>query len=209
LARARVLLLLAATAIALVAAGAARADGDPASDVLYTERVFFPYGSPVSGAQRKALTARVVAAEKAGYQIRVALIAAPLDLGAVTSLWRKPRQYASFLDVELSFVYKGPLLIVMPAGLGFAHYKHRTDSEYRALAGIRVAKGGDGLAATAIEAVEALAARAGHPITGPGASSSGSSGLSDVLLGVIAFAALVVATGGVVLVRRRRDGPTR
>ena len=33
---------------ALIGAGVARADGDPASDVLYSGHVFFPYSSPIS-----------------------------------------------------------------------------------------------------------------------------------------------------------------
>ena len=49
----------------------------------------------------------------------MAIIGAPVDLGAVTALWDKPPAYASFLGVELSLVYKQRLLIVMPNGFGF------------------------------------------------------------------------------------------
>jgi hypothetical protein len=89
------------------------------------------------------------------------------DLGAVTILWRKPKQYARFLGLELSFAYKGPLLIVMPAGIGFSHFHRGTAAEYRTLAPVPLQPGADGLALTATRAVEKLAARAGHPIAAP------------------------------------------
>jgi hypothetical protein len=194
-----VLLLVAAS---LVGAGTARADGDPASDVLYTGRVFFPYTTKVSSSAQESLVATVAAAEKAGYPIRVALIAGPVDLGAITALWEKPRKYASFLSLELSFVYTGPLLIVMPAGFGFAHYKEKAATEYAALSSLRVAGGCDGLAATAVKAVKLLAARAGHPVTASG-SSSGSPWTNRVLAGAIALAFIVASACGAILVRRR------
>ena len=192
-----------ALAIALCAAGAARADGDPASDVLYTDPVFFPYDTTISKSAQQALVKTLSSSEKAGYPIRVALIAQPSYLGAVTSLWKKPRQYARFLSLELSFVYKGPLLIVMPSGIGFDRYKQGVEAEYEVLAGVRVAGGRDGLAQTADRAVTVLAARAGHTIT-PGSASSGSSGAAGWVAGVIAFALIVAAAGGLVFLRRRR-----
>jgi hypothetical protein len=186
------------------AAGTARADGDPASDVLYDGRVFFSYNS-ISKPAQAALTRTVQRAERAGYPIRVALIAAPDDLGAVTSLWGKPRRYARFLDLELSFVYKGPLLVVMPQGLGFAHYRRSTTQEERELARVRPQGGRDGLARTAIDAVALLARRAGHPVT-PATVGAGSSGDTLALVLGVVGAALVVAAVVVVALRRRRGG---
>lgn len=188
----------------LVGAGLARADGDPASDVLYTGHVFFPYSTTISRSAQETLVETVDAAEKAGYPIRVALIGAPVDLGAVTALWAQPRKYASFLSLELSFIYKGPLLIVMPSGLGFAHRKESTTADYAALSKVKVAAGSDGLAVTAVEAVRALAARAGHPIIAAGSSSASSSGMNRALAGGIALAVLLVSGGAVVAVRRLR-----
>ena len=193
-------LLLAAVVLSLLAPAAARADGDPASDVLYTERVFFPYTLKVSPSAQKQLAETVAAAEKKGYPIRVALIAGPVDLGAITSLWGKPRRYATFLSIELSFVYNGPLLIVMPAGFGFAHDKEPTAAEYAALSSLRVTGGGDGLAQSAVRAVRLLATRAGHPISDLG-SSSGSSGMSRLLAGAVALAVIVAAGSVAILVR--------
>lgn len=201
-------MLALALAIALCGAGAARADGDPASDILYTDNVFFPYDTTISKSAQEALVKTLLSSEQAGYPIRVALIAQPSDLGAVASLWKKPRQYARFLSLELSYVYKEPLLIVMPSGMGFAHYKQGTKAEYEGLAGVRVVGARDGLAQTAVRAVSVLAARAGYTIT-PGSASSGSSGAAGLVAGVIAFVLIVAAAGGLVLLRRRRPPPAQ
>ena len=48
----------------------------------------------------------------------MALIAARGDLGAVTELWRQPAQYARFLGTELTDVFSGTLIVVMPNGYG-------------------------------------------------------------------------------------------
>jgi hypothetical protein len=202
------LVLLAAVAAMFAGAGVARADGDPASDVLYTGRAFFPYSTTISKSAQETLVGTIGAAEKADYPIRVALIAGPVDLGAVTVLWAKPKKYAMFLGLELSFVYKGPLLIVMPSGFGFEHYKQNTKAEYAALSNVRILGRRDGLALSAVEAVKVLAARAGHPIERPGSSSSGSSA-SRVLAGTIALAVLLLSAGGIIVVRRLRTAGRR
>ena len=49
------------------------------------------------------------------------------------ALWGQPRTYAHFLGQELAFLYKGPLLIVMPSGLGFNHGRQPTTREYAVL----------------------------------------------------------------------------
>ena len=66
------------------------ADGDPASDVLLTQPIFLPWDAGVSSAQQGQLTALLQAAAHSGYQLRLALIASPSDLGSVTELWRNP-----------------------------------------------------------------------------------------------------------------------
>ena len=85
--------------------GTARADGDPASDVLLGQDVFLPY-SPVSPAVQQRLYA-VAAARRAGYPIKIALIGAATDLGVVPSLFGKPAGYAQFLSAELAGVVAG------------------------------------------------------------------------------------------------------
>jgi hypothetical protein len=47
----------------------ASADGDPASDVLLGENVFFPYAPPTSPALTKALNSETAAAKQAGFPL--------------------------------------------------------------------------------------------------------------------------------------------
>jgi hypothetical protein len=176
----RAALSLALMAVALsVAAPLARADGDPASDVLYVGDVFLPYDQiakpPLSA---KLVKAAVAAANKAGYPIRAALIASPYDLGTANGLFEKPREYARFLGLELRLVYRGVLLIVMPNGFGVYHEGKPTDAERRALLGLEVARGTEGLNRAAVAAVVRLAEAAGHklPITVPSAPAGSSGG---------------------------------
>jgi hypothetical protein len=151
-------------------------DGDPASDVLLYQRVFFPFRAP--SAQRKAqLAATVAAAKRSGYPIRVAVIQAPSDLGAVPQLFGKPQTYAHFLDAELGYVgLHGLLVIVMPQGFGVAaggritksqQYKPRRVERFeRTLMSARPPRSAspDDLVAAGIDAVRVLAAAAGHPL---------------------------------------------
>ncbi len=141
--RATVALVLLAAALACAAAPTARADGDPASDYLLTQKVFFPFDLKVPNAQQQQFIALVDEANRKGFPIRVALIASPYDLGSITSLWRKPRTYARFLGAELRYVYKDRLLIVMPNGFGFNRQGHPTRAEYRTLSQIPVSQGAD------------------------------------------------------------------
>jgi hypothetical protein len=101
--------------VSALGASAARADGDPASDVLISQRVFFPYYVELPTDE---LNRTVAQAQSNGYPVRVALIAHDFDLGAVTPLWRKPRTYAKFLAQELSTFNTDWVLIVMPNGYG-------------------------------------------------------------------------------------------
>ena len=64
-----------------VAVPVARADGDPASDYLISEQVFYPYYSNTPKAGVAQLEATVADANKSGYTIRVAVITSPYDLG--------------------------------------------------------------------------------------------------------------------------------
>src|SRR5207245_299661 len=115
-------LVLVALLLAGTLAPIARADGDPASDYLITYQVFYPYYSNVPEAGLKQLETTVAAANKQGYRIRVAVITSPYDLGSLSSLWQKPQPYCRFLSLELSFAYKGRLLVVSPKGYGYADH---------------------------------------------------------------------------------------
>jgi len=196
-------------ALAVTLPTGARADGDPASDVLYTQHVFIPFDTKSSNGAQTALTTAITNATQAGYPIRVAVIETIPDLGAVTSLWGKPTDYARFLDLELVCCYKGPLLVVMPSGLGFAHFQKGTQKEYKRLASIPVESGDDGLTLTATKAVVALSRQARHPIAMPAVpKTTSSSELGQrALAGGVVLALVLVLVGGFMLVRRRTRAP--
>ncbi len=146
---------LAAAVLAGLAAQAGRADGDPASDVLYFQDVFLPYAKPSADAAAK-LKAAVAASNRAGFRIKVAVIASEQDLGAVPSLFNRQDVYARFLGAELESFYTQRLLVVMPAGFGvYANHKP-TDAEKAALAGITIAPDSEGLTNAATAAVQKL-----------------------------------------------------
>jgi hypothetical protein len=194
--------------LALGAAPGALADGDPASDVLLGQTVFFPY-SPTSRPLQQTLTAATLAAAKAGFPIKVALIQDPTDLGVVPSLFGKPQQYAHFLDQEISFQGKQHLLVVMKTGYGVEGMPAAVTA---AAALLPKPAGGssNALARAGGTAVAKLAAAAGHPIKGvpglPGAGGGGGngSGARTTLVVVLALAALATA-GALVAVRRRAE----
>jgi hypothetical protein len=144
--RTRTSLVVALVALACVVVGAARADGDPASDVLYTESVYLPYQAPPPAAAT-ALKKSIESVYAKHYRIKVAVIASQVDLGAIPSLWEKPTQYAKFLGTELETFYVGPLLIVMPSGFGIYDGGRSVDAEKRVLESTRI-KGSDSEALT-------------------------------------------------------------
>jgi hypothetical protein len=199
-------LVLFAVAFAFAtAAGSARADGDPASDYLLTQQLFLPSDAKVPATQARRLSATVAAANRAGYRIRVALISSSYDLGAVTSLWRRPRTYARFLAAELEFVYKGRLLVVMPNGFGFADRRHSPAPEYARLAAVPIGPGSAGLAAAAETAVRRLATAAGARVvtnTTPAPAARNSN--DRTVIAVAALGAILVAWTARFLLRRRR-----
>jgi len=205
--------LAVATAIvaAAVAPGRARADGDPASDMLLAQNVFYPFSPAVSAGLQRTLNAEAAAAGRAHFPIKVALIESPVDLGAIPSLFAKPQQYATFLDQEISFANsKDLLLVVMPNGYGVAGLTPPATSAATSLAK-PAERGSDGLARAALAAVPKLAAAAGHPIgavsgtTGSAGSGAGSGGGGATPTGLAALVAgAVVIAGGVMWFRRRR-----
>jgi hypothetical protein len=201
LVRAGVALIVVAAALLLPAL--AKADGDPASDYLIGQQTFYAIDEIPAG-KAQDLNTIVKNANTAGFQIRVALIGTLPDLGSVTSLWRKPQQYAQFLGQELFYAYKGRLLIVMPNGLGFSIHGRPAPSEKSAIAGI-AAPGTDGarIAEAATNAVHLLAQAAGKNVPLPKSSSGGSSTGDRIKIGAIALGAAAIAAA-VALVRRTR-----
>jgi hypothetical protein len=200
-------LLVAAAALVATAliAPPALADGDPASDVLLGENVFYPYKPVTSNALMRTLNEATVAAAKAHFPIKVALIGSPFDLGIIPQLFGKAQRYAAYLDVEISFEHKQPLLVVMKNGYGVEGLPPTATA---AVAKLPLPAGGSSndLARAADIAIGRLAAAAGHRITGPSAGSGGSSGgggANTVLLIVLVLAA--VATAAALIIVRRRQ----
>ena len=175
----------------------ARADGDPASDVLATQALFLPQDAGATPTQRAQLSALLQTAARRGYPIRVALVASRNDLGSVTALWRQPETYARFLGQELAFVHKGPLLVVMPNGFGLTRLGRPLPAE-ATLTGVGVPGAGAGLAGAAITAVRRLAAAAGHPLPLPIAQAPRAGASSDAIRWMVLAAgvlAIAVAWG--------------
>jgi hypothetical protein len=159
----------------LVAPPSARADGDPASDVLPAQDVFFPYAPPVAKPLREALTRVVADARKAGYPLKVAMIESAGDLGSYPQMFNQPQDYANLLAGELPTNPHGEirtrphLLVVMPVGFGGDNLGAGVD---KALAPVKVdpAAQSDGLARAAIEAVARVATANGHRVAVPAAA---------------------------------------
>jgi hypothetical protein len=183
-----------------LAAPLAYADGDPASDYLYTQKVFVPFDV---AKQPGPLAAEIEGATKAGFTIRVAVIGSAYDLGSVPSLWRKPQLYARVLGAELAFVYKQRLLIVMPNGFGFYWKGHPATREYATLAKIHIAPGNPGLLTAARDAVHALAADANVDVQ-PQAAPKSTTGRDRAIIAIAALALIAAALAGRVALRRRR-----
>ena len=183
--------IVAATAASWPAA--ARADGDPASDVLISQPLFLPQDAGLTVDQQSELGALLGAARRSGYPLRVAVVASGADLGSITELWRQPENYAGFLGQELSLVYRGTLLVVMPNGYGLYGPGAASAAQRQALATLHPSGSVSGLGATAISAVHALAAAAGHPLRVGSVSAR-------VVVTQTDFGALVAFAAGAVLI---------
>jgi hypothetical protein len=203
----RALLIVVVGACAL--AGTARADGDPASDYLLGTQVFLPFDIKLPAAKQQELVSIVHDANKSGYAIRVALIGSPYDLGAVTSLWRQPRQYARFLGAELQFVYSHRLLILMPNGFGFNWPKHPSSKEYTVLLTVPIGRGPVGMLDSAVAAVQKLTTAAGVKLVRTPAASTTSKGKGFVHSRALIVLAVVAGLALAVLLRLalRRKSP--
>ena len=198
-----VAIMLALTTLATALAPAsALADGDPASDVLIGENVYYPYSPAVSASLQRTLNGETSAASRAHFPIKVALIRAPADLGAIPTLFGKPQQYASFLEQEISFLNVKPrLLVVMPNGYGTQHLGSPATRAVASL-GKPVSAQSNDLARAAIAAVPKLAAAAGYRLQiTPGDASHG--GANRALPAAI-LAVAAIATAAIVLMARSR-----
>ena len=161
----------------------ARADGDPASDVLASQPLFLPADGGVPQTQAAQLSGLLAAAQRQGIPIRVALIATPADLGSVGELWGKPRSYAAFLGQELAQVYRGTVVVVMPRGAGVYHppAPARGDSSVT----VTTAAPATPIFQTAVATVQTLASTAGRHLSLPRAVATpgSASALGSIDLG--------------------------
>jgi hypothetical protein len=185
---------------------AALADGDPASDVLLGQNVFYPYQPPTSKSLMASLYTATAAAAKEDFPLKIALIASPIDLGIIPQLLGKPQAYAKYLDYEISFEKTQPLLVVMKDGYGVEGLPAAATA---AAAKLAPPAGGtpDDLAQAALTATGKLAAAAGHPIAGVSASGSsgggGSGGGGTAVLLIVLIVAAIGTAGALIAVRRR------
>jgi len=189
--------------VAVAASGApavALANGDPASDILPLRDSYLPFQPHVPRPVEVALDGFLAKARKAGYPVKVAVIATPNDLGVVPDLFGKPKEYATFLGREISFNGKPHLLIVMPAGYGTFGV---TPKVAAAVAGLRPPGGSDGatLGTAAIQGAVKMAEAAGHTLPAPKVGGgSGGGGSTPVV--VFAIPAILVAVGAFLATRR-------
>jgi hypothetical protein len=126
--------------------------------------------------------------------VRVALIAAPIDLGGVPQLFGKPTTYARFLAGELQFVYPDKVLIVMPQGAALGDHARLVANPD--VLNAKVGPGPDGLALAAIGLVRKVA--------GVGRPPDEGSGISPFVWVAAGLAAVILLGAGILLARRSR-----
>lgn len=208
----RLIALLACSAVAALPAAPAFADADPASNVLLTQDVYFPYApNQPNKPLQTALTDVLAQSKKQGYQLRVAIIAVRSDLGAVPQYFDDPQKYADLLTKEISFgKVKPPVLVVLPGGFGG---NNLGDAAGDALSDLSVeGKTGDELAVAAIKASVALAKANGKSVTAPKdfeklaqarSADDGGGGVSPIL--IFGGPVLLVAAAALIAASRNKD----
>jgi hypothetical protein len=201
--------LLLAAALALAPVAPVLADGDPASDVLLAQDVYYPYAPKASPRLSGTLDRLLQRVRAAGYPMKVALIEAPSDLGAYPNLFGDTQNYTNLLAKEIAFNSRPHLLVVMPTGFGGDNLGASVDSALRGITIDRAAKS-DGLVQAALAAVARIATANGHPTPVPPqaaariAASHASSKRSTPSLLVYGGPVLLtlIAVGAVALLRR-------
>jgi hypothetical protein len=193
-----------AAAASLAAPVAARADGDPASDVIISQNVFFSY-TKLPESSKETLGRVVSEANRGGYTVRVALIGNRFDLGSVPVFWKKPQQYAKFLSQELlgPAPYTNRVLTVMPNGFGLSRTGKDLPSDRRALDAVPSAQTrGEDIAAAGARAVRQLAVLHGVKVDASAPSKGGGADNERLIIGGAVLA--VVALAAVLAVLRSR-----
>jgi hypothetical protein len=192
--------------LALLAVPAARADGDPASDVLFSDNVFLSLISPQTTAQGKELERLTAAAAHQHFVIKVAVIKSPTDLGAIPQLYGRAGKYAKFLRMELTWGgFKGTLVVVMngdPGGV--AAVGPGAAAAQRQLAKLTIPTDAslDQLGEVAIRAVQVVAA-ANH-VSLASASSNSNQARDRLIIGAALLAFVALAFFASRFLRRNR-----
>jgi hypothetical protein len=196
-------LALVLAALVLCFPASARANGDPASDYLLVQDLFLPFNAKIDADTVERLRDVIKGAEKGGYKIKVALILTRYDLGTAFSLYDQPQRYAQFLGLELSFLYQGNLLVVMPKGHGFA-VNGQADPRSSAVLKPLPDPGRDAtkLASSATRAVTRLATASGHQIV---PSKGGSATRDRIVIGAAAVAGAAFIAAFVLFRRQRKQ----
>ena len=196
-------LAAAALAVTLAVPQAARADSDPASDTLLLQDVYLPIAPAPSKSDAAAIRGLAATMKKAGYPIKVAIIATPNDLGLVPQIFGKPQYYAGYLGREIDFNKKNQLLVVMPAGYGTNNIPPKVAA---ALNGLKPPGSGVGdIASSTVDAMARLSEAAGHPVKKPSVSGGGGGGTSPAIIFGVPVLLLALA-GLLATVRRRGEG---
>jgi hypothetical protein len=188
-------------------ATSAHANADPASDTLLYADAHYPYEpNLVAKPLQKALDGMLKQTKRKGYNVKVAIIAAPTDLGGVSQLFSQPQPYADLLTRELAFNTKPRVLVVLPAGIGG---NNLGDGAAAALNRITVPSGAkaDDLARTAMDAVAALAKANHTPVAVPkvAAGAKRGGGTSPLLTFGLPVVLVLLAVVGATVRGRRRD----
>jgi hypothetical protein len=194
------MLVTAALVAALALPAAALADSDPASDTLLLQDAYLPIQPPFSKSDAAAVRGLAATMKKAGFPLKVAVIATPNDLGLVPQIFGKPQAYAGYLGREIDFNKKNQLLVVMPAGYGTNDV---APNVARALNGLKPPGAGvDKLAQGTVDAMTTLSKAAGHPVKKPTVSGGGSSSTSPAI--IFGVPVLLLLLAGLLAAQRRR-----
>ena len=131
------------------------------------------------------------------------MIATPADLGAVPSLFGKPKTYAQFLGREIYNIYPGRLLVVMPNGYGVSSAGAIVEREQRAVDALP--KPGAALATATQQAIRRIAALHGKRLpAAPAPPSSGGGHATRDRLEILAIALCGLAIVAMFAIPRQR-----
>ncbi len=207
--RAAVLIALLAAALTLFGAGGAPATATRPQTSCSARTSSIPTRRPSPRPSGPRWTPRRPPSRAPACRSRSPSSRPPRTSGSFPSLFGKPQAYARFLDQEISFQRRQPLLVVMAAGYGLAGV---APAGVRAVSALPKPAGTSSLdlARAARTAVTKLAVATGHapaPVASTKRSSGG--GGQAVLLIVLVLAALAVATALVVIRVRRSSAPER